>query len=70
MIKFCRILLPLCSQTYQELTQNFHFQDVAYKVMNNPTDNSDRPIKPVKIADVKVIQVDQPFVVAKEGVTV
>ena len=45
------------------------FQSVVYKVMNNPTDSSDRPIQPVKIADSKVFQVDQPFVVAKEGAT-
>ena len=45
------------------------YQDVVYKVMNNPTNGNDRPIAEVKIADSKVFQVDEPFVVAKEGAT-
>eukprot|EP00112_Aurelia_sp_Birch-Aquarium-sp1_P022614 Seg643.3 transcript_id=Seg643.3/GoldUCD/mRNA.D3Y31 product="Peptidyl-prolyl cis-trans isomerase B" protein_id=Seg643.3/GoldUCD/D3Y31 len=44
--------------------------DIVYKVLNNPTDSSDRPIKEVKIIDSRVIGVDQPFAVPKEGVTV
>eukprot|EP00795_Rhopilema_esculentum_P006394 gene6394-11835_t len=43
--------------------------DVAYKVMNNPTGQGDHPVLPVKITDSRVITVEQPFAVAKEGVT-
>ncbi len=44
------------------------FQDVVRKIESNPTDNKDRPIQAVKIADARVIAVDTPFAVTKEGV--
>ena len=41
-----------------------------YKILNNPTDAADRPIKEVKIIDSRVFAVDKPFAVPKEGVSV
>lgn len=48
------------------LTVHFFLQDVVRKIEATETDERDRPVKDVTIHDSGKIEVEKPFVVAKE----